>query len=397
MTSVTRVRTGLEVLRDGGFAPLRGRRVGLVCHPASVDAALAHAVEILHGAGSFELAALFGPQHGIRGETQANMIEWSGYRDDRTGLPVYSLYGEAREPSPGMLHGLDALVLDLQDVGARPYTYASTMALCMRAAGAAGIEVVVLDRPNPLGGERVEGPVLESALVSFVGLFPVPLRHGLTMGELARLYREAFGLDCKLTVVPMSGWRRAMDFEASGLPWVMPSPNMPTPDTAFVYPGMILLEGTNLSEGRGTTRPFEICGAPFLDGAEAAARLAREDLAGVRFRPLGFKPTFDKHAGVFCSGVQLHVSDRAAFRPVLTAALLLREARRQSEGREGAFRWTAPPYEYERTRLPVDILAGTERLRAQIDALCPLGEIASSWEEGAAAFAKLRGKILLYD
>lgn len=393
---MTRVLTGLEVLRRDGFTPLRGRKVGLVCHPASVDAGLVHAVSVFQAARGPELAALFGPQHGVRGETQANMIEWSGYEDPVTRLPVYSLYGETREPTPAMLRGLDVLVIDLQDVGARPYTYASTMALCMRAAAQAGIEVMVLDRPNPLGGEALEGPVLDRAFLSFVGLFPIPLRHGLTMGEMALLFRDAFGLACHLTVVPMAGWRRSMDFEATGLPWVLPSPNMPTVETAWVYPGMILLEGTNISEGRGTTRPFELCGAPFLDGLEMAERLGAQSLPGVRFRAAGFKPTFDKHAGLLCSGIQLHVTDRRTFKPVLTAAAVLQEARRQTAGREVMFRWTAPPYEYELTRLPIDIVAGTDALRAQVEGLVPLAELEASWAKPLADFRKLARPSQLY-
>lgn len=384
------MRTGLEVLLSDPKRFLKGRRAGLVCHPASVLPNLTHAVAALHGA--VRLAALFGPQHGIRGETQANMIEWEGYRDAATGLPVHSLYGETREPTAAMLEGLKVLIVDLQDVGARPYTYASTLALCMKAAAAMGIEVLVLDRPNPLGGEAVDGPMLEEGFRSFVGLYPVPMRHGLTMGELARLFREAFGLDCPLTVIPMEGWRRKMDFEATGLPWVLPSPNMPTPDTAFVYPGMILLEATTLSEGRGTTRPFEIWGAPGLDGLEAAARLNALGIQGVRFRGLSFQPTFDKHAGKPCGGVQLHVTDRRTFPAVLTGVAALQEA-----GRQGMLAWLPPPYEYERVKLPIDILAGSGELRRQIEAGIPLNDIAATWTKPLAAFRKLRKKILLYD
>ncbi len=394
---MSRVRTGLEVLL-ANTSRLKGRRVGLLCHPSSVLPDLTHAVDALASAKDLNLAALFGPQHGIRGETQANMIEWGGFEDPRTGLPVYSLYGEVREPTAPMLDGLDVLLVDLQDVGARPYTYASTLALCMRACAKRGIEVMVLDRPNPIDGISLEGPVLDRAFISFVGLFPVPLRHGLTMGELARLYREGFGLECTLSVVGMEGWRRSMAFEETGLPsWVLPSPNMPTVDTAYVYPGMILLEGTNLSEGRGTTRPFEICGAPFLDSSETASRLNAAGLSGVRFRAMGFKPTFDKHAGVLCGGVQLHVMDRRTFRPVLTAVAVLQEARRQTGGAEAAFRWTAPPYEYEMTRLPIDILAGSEQLRGQVESLEPLTAVEEAWKDGIAQFEKLRRGILLYD
>ena len=259
------VSTGLDVLANEGFARLAGRRVGALVHPASVDRRLNHAVALMQESGAVDLRALFGPQHGILGQTQDNMVEWEGFTDRRTGVPVHSLYGKHRKPTPAMLDDIDILVIDLQDVGARYYTFIWSMLLCLEACAETGKSVLVLDRPNPLGGLRTEGTVLDTAYRSFVGLAPIPMRHGLTSGELAPFFARWSGWDLDLDVVAMTGWRRAMDFAATGLPWVMPSPNMPTLDTARVYPGGCLLEGTNLSEGRGTTRPFELCGAPYGD------------------------------------------------------------------------------------------------------------------------------------
>ena len=317
------VMSGLDVLAAEGFAALRGQRCGLLCHPASVDRTLAHAARVLAGAAAVDLRTLFGPQHGIRGETQDNMVEWEGLRDPATGLTVHSLYGQHRQPTAAMLAGLDTLVIDLQDVGARYYTFVWTLYLCLEACARENKRVVVLDRPNPIGGAAREGAILDTAYASFVGLAPLPMRHGLTLGELARWLRAWRGLDVALEVVRMRGWRRAMHFEATGLPWVLPSPNLPTVDAAFVYPGMCLLEGTELSEGRGTTRPFEIFGAPGLDPDALVTRLADWELPGVAFRPLHFAPTFQKHAGRLCGGAQLHVLDRAAFKPCLTAVAVL--------------------------------------------------------------------------
>lgn len=388
------VLTGLDVLRAERWAPLRGRRVGLLCHPASVARDLAHAAWLLHEAPEVDLRVLFGPQHGIRGETQDNMIEWEGFRDPLTGLTVHSLYGEHRRPTRAMLADIDTLVVDLQDVGARYYTFTWTLLLCLEACAEAGVGVVVLDRPNPIGGARREGTVLDMAYASFVGLAPVPMRHGLTLGELALWLRRWRGLDVALEVVPLRGWRRAMPFEATALPWVLPSPNMPTVDTAYVYPGMCLLEGTSLSEGRGTTRPFEIFGAPGVDPDALVARLASRRLPGVALRPLHFQPTFQKHAGRLCGGAQLHVLDRDAFRPCLTAVAVLGAVR---EVAPGALAWKPPPYEYESVRRPIDILAGGPRLREAIEAGVAPDDLAAKWEPDLAAFTRGLGGCLLYD
>ncbi len=388
------VESGLELIEADEFRPLAGQRVGLLVHPASVVRRLTHAARIMHAASEFELVALFGPQHGIRGETQDNMVEWDGFTDRDTGLVNYSLYGDTRQPTTEMLSGLDTLVIDLQDVGARYYTFTWTMLLCLEACAAAGKRVVVLDRPNPLGGEVREGAVLDMDYQSFVGLGPIPTRHGLTMGELAVYFQRQFELDVELDVVWMRGWRRRHWFDQTGLPWVMPSPNMPTLDTAVVYPGFCLLEGTQLSEGRGTTRPFEIFGAPFIDPLRLTARLAEYTLPGVVFRPLHFEPTFQKHAGRLCGGAQMHVTDRAAFRSVLTAVVVLATVR---ELWPADFRWLEPPYEYETSKPPIDILAGGTWLRDGVDAGNPPGVMVDAQEMELDEFAGRVRECLHYE
>jgi uncharacterized protein YbbC (DUF1343 family) len=384
------VRTGLDVLRDDDFRPLRGRRVGLVCHPASVDSQLRHAADLLAGAPDVRLAALFGPEHGFAGTAQ----DLIGVSDAADGaLRVHSLYGssfESLKPTAEQLRGLDALVIDLQDIGSRYYTFQATMLYCLEACAANGVAAVVLDRPNPLGGVQVEGPALRPGFESFVGPRNVPTRHGLTMGELARRY-SAPGL--QLEVIPCDGWRREWYFEQTGLPWVLPSPNMPTVDTAVVYPGMCLIEGTNLSEGRGTTRPFELAGAPWIDPRALAARLEGEGLPGVRFRPAWFRPTFQKFAGQDCGGVQLHVTDRAAFRPVRTGLAVLAVLRDLSGTR---FAWRTEEYEFVTDRPAIDLLFGSERERLALDAGTPWRDIAAAWEPEEAAFAEARREFLLY-
>jgi uncharacterized protein YbbC (DUF1343 family) len=372
---------------------LRGKRVGLVANPASVDASLIHVADRIRTAPGVTLAAIFGPQHGFNADLQDNMIETGHARDDCRRVPVYSLYSETREPAAEMLKGLDVLVIDLQDVGSRIYTFIYTMANCMRAAGRHGLPVIVCDRPNPIGGDAVEGPMLIEGFESFVGLFPIPMRHGMTIAELARLFNDAFGIGCDLTISPMDGWARSMYFDATRLPWVMPSPNMPTLDSAIVYPGTVMVEGTNLSEGRGTTRPFELVGAPWIRSGELAARLNSRDLPGVRFRAVDFQPTFQKHAGVACGGCQIHVIDRRAFRPVATGVALMIAIRSSNPERFG---WRQPPYEYEHTKLPIDILAGSGELREQIERDEPLPLIAAEWDRHVARFNELRQNYLLY-
>ena len=347
----------LERLKELWPQKLRGARIGALLHPASVSGTLEHASQILERENGelFQVHALFGPQHGYLGQTQDNMVEWRSYEHPRLGIPVYSLYGEQREPTPAMLEDLDALLIDLQDVGARYYTFIWTMFLCLRACEKNGVQVIVLDRPNPINGITTEGPLLDPAYRSFVGLHPVPVRHGRTIGELAGLFREEAFPKCSLTVLPMKGWDRAMWFDQTGLPWVMPSPNMPTLETATVYPGMCLLEGTNISEGRGTTRPFELFGAPFINAEALTRELNHLGLPGVHFRENWFQPTFHKFAGEICGGAQLHVVDRDRFMPYQSAIEIIRTIRRMYHD---SFMWKQPPYEYEYERLPIEVLLG---------------------------------------
>ncbi len=387
------IRTGLDLAEKLWPRELKGARAGFVVHPASVDMRLRHAVEIGLKSRNYKVSVLFGPQHGILGQTQDNMIEWEGFRDPVTGLPVYSLYGKTRKPGPGMLDDVDVLVIDLQDVGSRYYTFVWTLDLCMQACHEAGKKVVVLDRPNPLNGMVTEGPVLDPAFASFVGLRPLPVRHGMTIGEIGLYLCAEFypGLDYR--VVAMQGWKRKMSFEQTGLPWVMPSPNMPTVDTAFVYPGMCLLEATNISEGRGTTRPFELFGAPFIHPGTLVKLLDEFRLPGVVFRPLSFQPTFQKHAGALCGGAQIHVTDREKFRPFKTAVAILK-AIHNTYPRD--FAWKQPPYEYEEVKLPIDILAGTDRLRKDIETWKDLDEMEKWWKAETRVFEKIRKRYLIY-
>lgn len=379
-------RLGIEILLTERIDLLRGRRVGLVTNATGVDRQLRSTVDLLAAHPQVELVALFGPEHGVRGDVQAG-DHVADIRDTATGLPVHSLYGEHRAPTPAMLAGIEVLVFDIQDVGTRFYTYPYTLAGVMRAAAAAGIPVVVPDRPDPIGGVLVEGPVLDPALASFVGMFPIPLRHGMTIGELARLFNAEYGIGAELHVVPMQGWARGDEPLRAALPWVPPSPNMPTPDTALVYPGTGLLEGTNVSEGRGTTRPFEIVGAPFVDAPALAARLNAQALPGVLFRPVWFTPSFSKHAGQPSAGVQLHVTDRTAFRPVRTGIAVLK-ALHDQHPEAFAFLPGDPPF--------FDRLAGIGWLRDAIDRGMPLDAIEARWQPGLEAFAPVRRRYLLY-
>jgi uncharacterized protein YbbC (DUF1343 family) len=335
----------------------RGARVGALLHPPSISSTMEHASRILerHNNDLFRLAAFFGPQHGFLGQTQDNMVEWESYEHSRLRIPVYSLYGQYREPSPEILKGLDVLLVDLQDVGARYYTFIWTMYLCMRACEKAAAAAIVLDRPNPINGVAIEGPTLKPDYKSFVGMHSIPVRHGRTLGELAQQFREEAFPKCELSILTMKNWKRQMWFDQTGLPWVMPSPNMPTLDTATVYPGMCLLEGTNISEGRGTTRPFEIFGAPFINAERLCNELNKLKLPGVFFRENYFQPTFHKFAGELCSGAQIHVTDRNEFRPFQTGIELIRCMRKLYPGQ---FAWKQPPYEYETEKLPIEILLG---------------------------------------
>jgi uncharacterized protein YbbC (DUF1343 family) len=379
-------RLGVEVLLEQRLDLLRSKRVGLVTNATGVDRQLRSSVDRFAAHPDFSLVSLFGPEHGVRGDVQAG-DKVASSRDAATGLPVHSLYGEHREPTPAMLEGIDVLVFDIQDVGARFYTYPYTLAGVMRAAKSAGIPVIVADRPDPMGGVLVEGPVLDPALASFVGLFPIPLRHGMTLGELATLFNTEFGIGADLHVVAMQDWQRGDEPLRGALPWVPPSPNMPTPDTALVYPGLGLLEGTNVSEGRGTTRPFETVGAPWVDATALAETLNALRLPGVRFRPTWFTPTFSKHAGKACAGVQLHVTDRAAFRPVRTGIAVLK-ALHDQHPKDFAFLPGEPPF--------FDRLAGVPWLREAIVRGDAIDAIEARWHGPLAEFERRRQRHLLY-
>ena len=372
---------------------LRGRRVGVVSNPASIDGRFQHVVDALAAAPEVTVGAIFGPQHGFRSDVQDNMIETPHATDPLRGVPVYSLYSDTREPTAEMLGGLDALVIDLQDIGARIYTYVYTMANCLRACARHGVEVIVCDRPNPIGGRNVEGPMLEAGCESFVGQFPIPMRHGMTIGELARLFNEGFGIGARLEVIALGGWSRDMYADATLLPWVMPSPNIPTLDSAIVYPGTVLIEGTNASEGRGTTRPFEIVGAPWVAAERMASAMNALDLPGVIFRPVVFEPTFQKHARTTCGGCQTHVIDRSRFEPVLTGVALIEHLRAADPSR---FAWRRPPYEYEAEKEPIDILAGSPTLRLALDSGAHARDIAAGWPAAHDAFRRLRERFLIY-
>jgi uncharacterized protein YbbC (DUF1343 family) len=388
------LETGLSRVLAGDVTALAGKRLGLLVNPTAVDGALRHVVDLLHERAS--LVCLFGPEHGVRGDAQ-DMVGVVEAKDSVTGLPMYSLYGASEDtldPRPEMLVGVDAVVYDIQDIGSRYYTYVWTLLHMMRACARAGVEVIVLDRPNPIGGVDVEGGAIAPGYESFVGRVSLPNRHGLTAGEIAQLMNEELG--CKLTVVTMRGWRRDHDFDATSLPWIQPSPNMPTLDTAYVYPGMCLVEGTELSEGRGTTRPFELVGAPFVSYAEAralAAALEREDLPGVRFRPVVFTPTHQKFAGRRCGGVQLHVVARRSFRPYLTGVAVLRAFRHMWPD---AFRWRTREYEFVADKPAIDLLAGGPELREGIDAGLGLEALAATWRPAEQAFREQRARWLLY-
>lgn len=395
------VRPGIEVLLADSSHLIDGRRVGLITNRSGVGRGGTSSIDLLHGYADAELTALFAPEHGIRG-TEAEGSAIADATDEGTGLPIYSLYGETRAPTPEMLASIDVLAFDIQDIGARYYTYVSTMALAMTAAGRAGIPVIVLDRPNPIGG-LTQGPVLDPAFATFVGLYPVPVRHGLTAGELARLYRGAFGVEVELHVVPAAGWSADRWFDGTGLPWIAPSLNMPSLESATHYPGTCLFEGTNLSVGRGTPAAFQVLGAPWLDGdawvaeigtvagvdaaagVEAAAGVAR--LPGVEIRAVAFtpeSPSDGRFGGEEIAGIRLTVTDRSTYDPVRTAVAALLAARRLSGD---AWEWRVRHF---------DRLAGSDRLRLAIDRGAPLDEITSEWAADVAAFEALRRPYLLY-
>jgi uncharacterized protein YbbC (DUF1343 family) len=389
------IQTGLARLVADGASILEGRRIGLLCNPTAIDGEFRHAVELLSTRPDLKVTALFGPEHGVRGDAQ-DMISVDGARD-RSGLPVHSLYGhtvDSLSPTPAMLEDIDVMVYDVQDVGSRYYTFVWTMVLAMRACAKAGKAFCVLDRPNPLGGVHVEGGAITPGFESFVGLVSCPNRHGMTAGEIARWRHGVEALDLELAVISMRGWEREMLYDHTGLPWVMPSPNMPTVDTALVYPGGCLVEGTELSEGRGTTRPFELSGAPWLDPYKLADAMTAMNLPGCRLRPLYFTPTFQKHAKQACGGVQIHLTNVDAFRPYRTSVAFLKAAYEQRP--EPATFWRTRAYEFVDTIPAIDLLAGNAQLREGIEAGASLDDLAARWPRDEGAFQEEREAFLLY-
>lgn len=390
------IQTGLARLASEGSSLLAGRRLGLLVNATAVDAQLHHAIDVLRARGDLSITALFGPEHGVRGDAQ-DMIAVDAARDARSDLPIHSLYGTAREslsPTPEMLDAIDVMVYDIQDVGSRYYTFVWTMVLAMRACAAAGKAFCVLDRPNPLDGNHIEGARIAPGFESFVGLVSCPNRHGMTAGEIARWRHSVEKLDLELVVIGMRGWQRDMRFDHTGLPWVMPSPNMPTTDTALVYPGMCLVEGTELSEGRGTTRPFELAGAPYLDGHRLAADLTAVQLPGVMFRPVIYTPMFHKHHARACQGVQLHVTNPETFRPYRTGVAFLKACYDQSPA---SFRWRNKAYEFVEDIPAIDLLAGGDAIRTGIEAGASLDDLAARWPRDEGDFAAERADYLLYE
>ncbi|HEY0192931.1 MAG TPA: DUF1343 domain-containing protein [Kofleriaceae bacterium] len=390
------VQTGLARLASEGSTLLEGRRIGLLVNATAVDAQLRHAIDILAAQKDYKVTALFGPEHGVRGDAQ-DMIAVDAARDAHSDLPIHSLYGattESLSPTPAMLDDIDVLVYDVQDIGSRYYTFVWSMVLAMRACAKAGKAFCVLDRPNPLGGELIEGGLITPGFESFVGLVSCPVRHGLTAGEIARWRHTVEKLDLEMYVLSMRGYQRDMLFDHTGLSWVQPSPNMPTTDTALVYPGMCLVEGTELSEGRGTTRPFELAGAPYLDGHKLAAALTAMDLPGVRFRPAIFTPMFQKHKGAACNGVQLHVTNPQTYRSYRTGVAFLKACYDQAPA---AFRWRDKAYEFVDNIPAIDLLTGGDTVRKGIEAGASLDELTERWPRDEGDFAAERADFLLYE
>lgn len=387
------VKLGLEQILGDSISLLKNQKVGLICNQASVDHQFRHAADLFFQNSDINLTTLFGPQHGIRGDVQDNMIETSHTTDQKTGLLVYSLYSETREPTVEMLRNTDVLVFDLQDVGCRVYTFIYTMANAMKACAKFGKKFIVLDRPNPIGGIAVEGNVLEIGHESFVGQYPIPMRHGLTIGELAKLFNTEFSINCDLEIVTMDNWARENFYDETDAPWVMPSPNMPAIETTVVFPATVYFEGTQISEGRGTTRPFEMIGASFIDSVVFADALTLLELPGVIFRPIKFLPTFQKEAGKGCGGAFLHITNRQEFKPVLTGLAMIKTL---FDLYPNDFKWKNPPYEYVFDRNPFDVIAGTTKIRELFEQGGSLEDLKSLCSFGVEEFLGIREKYLLY-
>ncbi len=388
------MENGLQKFLKKDYQRFQKHRLGFLCHPASLDQDLIHLRDrISNPKLKLKVACLIGPQHGVRGEKQDNMIESDDFIDPKLGVPVYSLYGKTRQPTSKLLSEIDTFVVDLVDIGTRVYTFIYTMANCMRAAKANGKKVVVLDRPNLIGGVGVEGNCLEDGYTSFVGQFPIVMRHGLTIGEIATLFNEHFGIGCDLEVIKLKGWQRPKYFDHYEDQWANPSPNIPNLTSCITFPGMVLFEGTNVSEGRGTTKPFEWIGAPYIDADPLAQHMNSMKLPGVHFRPIYFQPTFHKGKDEVCGGVQVHVTDRAKFNAFQSGVRLLASIHDMCPEK---FAWKKPPYEYEFEKMPIDLIVGTPRLREALDSGKGYAAFEKSCAVDVAKFKKLRKDYLLY-
>ncbi|RKZ35031.1 DUF1343 domain-containing protein [bacterium] len=388
------VKTGLDIFCESGFQQVWGKKFALLCHPASVDSNLTHILDILVDSGNIP-DSIFAPEHGFYGSAQ-DQIGVDSSRHPRYGIQVISLYGETFDslyPNQEYLKNIDVVLIELQDVGASYYTFVWAAVMVMEIAAKTGTKVIVLDRPNPIGGKIVQGTLQEDDYLSFVGLYPLPIRHGMTIGEILYYVNEEFGVGADLEIVRMKNWSRDMWFDETGLFWVQPSPNMPTLDTATVYPGMCLLEGTNISEGRGTTRPFEIFGAPFIQPYNLCESLSTLQLTGVHFRPIYFSPTFNKYKGTLCGGIQLHITDKEIFNPVRTGIAVVKTC---FDLYPGEFKFIPPPYEYENEKLPFDILCGSSCWREMISDHIPLVELLDAFDSPSDEFCSLREKYLIY-
>lgn len=385
--------TGLENFLDSPPGWVAGARLGLLCNPASVDSRYRHARDLIAARFPGQLRALFAPQHGFFAEKQDNMIESADMVDPGLDLPVFSLYGQTRIPDRSMFDPIDVLLVDLQDVGTRVYTFVYTLSYCMEAARKYDRKVVVLDRPNPINGLTVEGNCLDPEYASFVGRYPIPMRHGLTIGELARLFNEAFAIECDLEIVPLKNWQRQLYFKETGLPWIAPSPNLPTPTAAMVYPGQVLWEGTNVSEGRGTTQPFELFGAPFINAGKLLAEVSQHPLPGAVLRAVSFEPTSNKWQGERCNGFQIHMTDPHRYRPFETSLALLGAVLHLYPD---DFEWKSPPYEYEFEKQPIDLILGDRRIRQELEKGATIADLRSQWQAGLDAYHRRTRSLYLY-
>ncbi len=387
-----KVLTGLESLSYDPPAYLYGKKIGLLANPASVDRSFVHASTIIKEIFPNQLKAIFSPQHGFYAEKQDNMIESNHTILKELGIPIFSLYSNTRIPTKDMMDLIDILIIDLQDVGTRVYTFIYTISHCLESAAKYNKKVIILDRPNPIGGIETEGNIVSENCRSFVGRFPIPMRHGLTIGEISSMFNMLFNIGCELKVIPMKGWKRRMLFSDTGLPWIPPSPNLPTVSSTMVYPGQVIFEGTNISEGRGTTQPFELSGAPFLNNDKIISSI-NDKISGAILRKVRFQPTSGKWNNQVCNGFQIHIIHPEKFRPYKTSLMLLREIIKL-HGNE--FQWKKPPYEYEYKRLPIDLIIGSKDIRKRISSLEDINSIEQSWEPELVEFREISRQFHLY-